>query len=172
MASRITDPDAFATAFARGVDHPQVREALNMPLDPDRKPDEVIIPIAELLGPKGHQHCTGWQLEPVDGSVKTARKQRNEWPVDRTKGNEPNVPEPRAAPVPTFEGGEIILAITRIEGEKRYGVVTMYARPEQTQAANSHSTIDQKEQRDGTVLLATRSERPFRHPHQGRDNLP
>jgi hypothetical protein len=28
-ATRITDPDAFATAFARGVEHPKVREALD-----------------------------------------------------------------------------------------------------------------------------------------------
>ena len=69
LATRITDPDAFATAFVRGVEHPKVREALDKPLDPGKRPDEVIIPITELLGSNGHEHCTGWQLEPVDGSM-------------------------------------------------------------------------------------------------------
>jgi hypothetical protein len=154
-ATRIADPDAFATAFARSVEHPKVREALSMPFDPDRTPDEVIIPIAELLGPKGHEHCTGWKLEPVGGSMKTARAERNDWVVDRAQGREPDVQEPRAAPVPTFEGGEIVLAITRIESEQRYGVATMFARPRQTQAADGTATTEQKEQPDGTVLLGT-----------------
>ncbi len=66
MATRIADPDAFATAFARGVDHPKVREALNLPFDPVRSRDQVMIPIAELLGPEGHEYCTGWRLEPTD----------------------------------------------------------------------------------------------------------
>jgi hypothetical protein len=144
-ATRITDPDAFATAFARSIEHPKVREALSMPFDPDRTPDEVIIPIAELLGPKGHEYCTGWKLEPVGGSMKTARAERNDWVVDRAQGRDPDVQEPRAAPVPTFEGGEIVLAITRIESEQRYGVATMFARPGQTQAADGTSTTEQKE---------------------------
>jgi hypothetical protein len=24
----------------------------------------VVIPITDLLGPKGYRHCTGWRLEP------------------------------------------------------------------------------------------------------------
>jgi hypothetical protein len=154
MTTRIADPDAFAAAFARAVDHPKVREALDRPFDTARKPDEVIIPIAELLGPEGHEHCTGWKLEPVDGSTQAARAQRNDWLADRAKGREPKFPEPRAAPVKTFEGGEIILAVTRIEGEQRYGVITMYARPGQRkrQAATPPLT---KEQLNGTVLLGT-----------------
>ena len=39
LATRITDPDAFATAFARGVDHLKVRAALRTPHDPDDRPD-------------------------------------------------------------------------------------------------------------------------------------
>ena len=35
-------------------------------------PRQVAIPIADLLGPDGHGHCTGWRLEPVDGSMETA----------------------------------------------------------------------------------------------------
>ena len=62
-STRITDPDAFATAFARGVEHPKVREALDMAFDPRRMPRDVTVPIADLLGPDGHRYCTGWQLE-------------------------------------------------------------------------------------------------------------
>jgi hypothetical protein len=49
-STRITDPDAFATAFARGVEHPKVREALEMPFDPVKMPRDVALPIADLLG--------------------------------------------------------------------------------------------------------------------------
>jgi hypothetical protein len=155
LATRITDPNAFATAFARGVQHPKVREAMAMPLDPDKTPAAVIIPITELLGSKGHEHCTGWQLEPVKGSVKTAREQRNTWVTDRAEGREPGGPEPRAVAVPTFDGGAIIFAFTRIEAEQRYGVVTMFVQPPKPQVTDSDSAIDPKEQHDGIVLLGT-----------------
>ena len=36
-ATRITDPDAFATAFVRGVEHPEVREALDRPTDSGKR---------------------------------------------------------------------------------------------------------------------------------------
>jgi hypothetical protein len=124
IASRITDPDAFATTFARAAQRPEVRQALDVQFHPDKTPDEVIIPISELLGSNGHQRCTGWRLEPIEGNTKAARDQRTKW-----VNGEPGVPEPRSAPVPTFEGGEIVLAFTRIEAEQRYGVVTMIARP-------------------------------------------
>jgi hypothetical protein len=153
VATRIPDPDAFATAFVRGAQHPKVHAALAAPFDPDKTPDAAIIPITELLGSKGHEHCTGWQLEPVEGSVETARKQRNGWVADRAEGREPDVPEPRAAPVPTFEHGTIMFAFTRIDAEQRYGAVTMFVQPVQPQVADRDSTIDHKEEHDGIVLL-------------------
>jgi hypothetical protein len=104
-STRMTDPDAFATAFARGVEHPKAREALDMPFDPDRLPRDVRVPIADLLGPEGHRYCTGWRLEPADGSMNTARANRDAWLAARAEGREPEVPEPQARPVPTFEGG-------------------------------------------------------------------
>jgi hypothetical protein len=85
-ATRITDLDAFATAFARGIEHPKVREALDMAFDPDRTPREVTIPIADLLGEDGHRYCTGWRLEPVDGSMNVARANREAWIAARQKG--------------------------------------------------------------------------------------
>lgn len=60
-ATRIADPDAFATAFAKGVEHPKVRAALEATFDPDDKPPPVQLPIGELLGPDGHRYCTGWR---------------------------------------------------------------------------------------------------------------
>jgi hypothetical protein len=43
-ATRITDPDAFATAFVRGVEHPKVREALDKPTGSSKWPGEVGYP--------------------------------------------------------------------------------------------------------------------------------
>ena len=66
IASRIADPEAFATAFARGIEHPDVRAALesNGP-----GPQPVSLPISECLGDDGHKFCSGWRLEPVNGSM-------------------------------------------------------------------------------------------------------
>ena len=110
IATRIADPDAFATAFARGVEHPQVREALDTPFNPGKRPNQVVIPISDLLGQKAYGHCTGWRLEPVDGSMKAARANRDSWLLAKAEGREPDVPEPRAIPVPTFEGRSISLS--------------------------------------------------------------
>jgi hypothetical protein len=129
MATRITDPDAFATAFVRGVEHSRVREALNMPYDPKKTPDEVALPIADLLGPDGHDYCTGWQLEPVDGSTDTALANRGSWVRAKSAEREPEVPEPRSRPVPTFEGGVVTFLFRRFEAEERYEVTTMFSRP-------------------------------------------
>ena len=155
LATRITDPDAFATAFVRGVEHPKVREVMAMPFVPGKTPAAVIIPITELLGSKGHEQCTGWQLEPVEGSVETARERRNTWVTDRAQGRESRGPEPRAVPVQTFEGGAISFAFTRIEAEQRYAVVTMFVEPPRPQVTDSGSAIDPKEHHDGIVLLGT-----------------
>jgi hypothetical protein len=122
-ATRITDPDAFATAFARGVQHQEVREALSKSIA-GKKPSEVAIPIADLLGPDGYRCCTGWRIETGGGSVDKAMEMRSKW----IKG-EPGVPEPRAVPVETFSGGDVLFAFRRNDAEKRYEVVTMFVQP-------------------------------------------
>jgi hypothetical protein len=43
-SSRISDPDAFAVAFARGVEHPTVKAALGMEFTPGRVPRPVSLP--------------------------------------------------------------------------------------------------------------------------------
>jgi hypothetical protein len=138
-STRITDPDAFATAFARGVEHPRVREALNTSFDPARVPREVKIPIADLLGPTGHHYCTGWRLEPADGSMKTARSNRDDWLVARAEGRKPDFPEPQARPVPTFEGGVIAFLFEWNYAERKYQIASMFPRAAQRQVADGQS---------------------------------
>jgi hypothetical protein len=135
-ATRITDPDAFATAFARGVEHPRVREALDMRFDPGEKPIAVTVPIADLMGPEGHHCCTGWRLEPVDGSMKAAQRNRDAWLEARAAGRASDVPEPQVRPVPTFEGGEIVFLFQRNHAMQRYEIATMFPRPTQRQSAD------------------------------------
>lgn len=129
IATRITDPDAFATAFAKGVEHPEVQAALKRRYDPDRRPVAVELPISYLLGNGGHKHCTGWQLEPVNGSMDTAIDNRKAWRAARIDGREPIVPEPQARAVPTFEGGNIVFAFGHNKARDGYEIVTMYAEP-------------------------------------------
>jgi hypothetical protein len=128
-ATRVTDPDAFATAFVRGIEYPEVRALLDMPFDLDRRPGEVTVPIAELLGPDGHQHCAGWQLEPVGDSIDAARKNRAAWLRTRTEGRDSDDPEPRVRPVPTFEGGDMLFVVGCNQTRNGYEIVTMYPRP-------------------------------------------
>lgn len=72
-ATRIWDADAFAACLARGVEHPVVRECLDRPRRLGSKvPGPVEVPIAELLGPDGHQYCDGHRLDPVGGSLEAA----------------------------------------------------------------------------------------------------
>jgi hypothetical protein len=128
-AGRITDPNVFAAAFADGIEHPKVRAALETPFHSDAKPSPIQIPIAELLGPDGHRYCTGWRLEPVDGSMNAARRARDAWvaaPPDRRASE---LREPAARPVETFEGGTMVFAFGHSSTAERYEMVTMYPRP-------------------------------------------
>jgi len=140
-ATRITDPDAFATAFVRGVEHPKVREALNMPFNPADRPDQVQVPISELLGSDGYRYCTGWRLERGDGTMKAAVDNRGDWIKARSEGRTPDVPEPRAAPVHSFVDGHIVVDFMRNNDEQRYEVVTMFARPIQQKPTHNPSGL-------------------------------
>jgi hypothetical protein len=120
IASRVTDPEAFASAFARGVEHPDVWAALD---STGPRPDPVTLPLSDVLGDDGHKFCSGWQLEPVNGSMDEARASRREWVAGNQSG-----PEPRVRPVETFEGGMVTFAFRRstVGG---YEVSTMYVSP-------------------------------------------
>jgi hypothetical protein len=128
-ATRITDPDAFAAAFARGIEHPRVRAALETPFHPDSKPFPAQLPLGELLGPDGHRYCTGWRLEPVDGSMTKARASREAWIAAPAEKRASDVREPTARPVETFEGGTAVFVFGHNGRGDGYEVVTMYPRP-------------------------------------------
>ena len=132
ISTRFTNPDAFATALAQGAGHARVREALEQPFDPDRKPREVQVPIADLLGPDGYRHCTGWRLETVGGSMRRARADRDAWRAAWADGVPPGVPEPQARPVATFEGGSVIFAFGHDHVRGRYEIATMFLRPRES----------------------------------------
>jgi hypothetical protein len=54
IASRIIDPEIFATAFVLGVEHPDVRAALD---SNGSRPAPVTLPISDVLGDDGHEFC-------------------------------------------------------------------------------------------------------------------
>jgi hypothetical protein len=124
-SSRITDPDAFAAAFARGVENPAVQAALDTKFTPGRVPRAVSLPISDLLGPDGYRYCTGWRLQPVGGSMNAARSCRAAW--IEAHGTEGPGPDVRAAG--SFEGGAIVFAFAPNYAADGYEVVTMYPRP-------------------------------------------
>jgi hypothetical protein len=117
IATRIADPDAFAVAIARGAEHPDVRSALEAEFRERRVPGPVVLPIADLLGPSGHRYCTGWQLEAVEGSVRTARERRDA------------AADAKVRPVETFDGGTVTFAFGANRGRNGYEIVTLYVNP-------------------------------------------
>jgi hypothetical protein len=129
LSTRICDPDAFVTAFARGIERREVDEALNLAYDPNRRPTVVRVPIADLLGGDGHRFCTGWQLEPVADSTQVARTNRQTWQMARAEGRQPGVPAPQSLPIPTFEGGMITFVIGHNRGRDGYEVTSMFPDP-------------------------------------------
>jgi hypothetical protein len=139
-SSRITNPDAFATAIGRAVEHPDVRTALETPFRPGRRPSEVVLPIADLLGPEGYEYCTGWRLEPMSDSMEAAADCRDAWVGARRSDHEPDVPEPQARPIATFEGGTVVFAFGPNRAHDKYEIVTMYPRPPRDQQERRGST--------------------------------
>jgi len=129
LATRMTDPDAFATAFTRGAEHPRVRAVMAMPYDPGVWPSPILIPIADLLGKDGHKYCTGWQLEPVDGSMDAAISNRRAWRTAMAEARQPDVPQPAARPIPTFEGGTLLFLVGHNQAQDGYEIVNMYPQP-------------------------------------------
>jgi hypothetical protein len=129
MSSRIADPDAYATALTRGAAHPDILTALSTPHDRRQLPRTVWVPIADLLGKDGHKTCTGWQLEPVAGNIDAARGNRRAWRAAIVDGRQPNVPEPRARPVPTFEGGTIAFIISQNRQRNGYEIASLFPQP-------------------------------------------
>jgi hypothetical protein len=124
LATRITDPVAFATAVARATEHPDVRAALDSS-GPFSVP--VRLPIADVLGEDGHRFCAGWQLERVNGSMIEAVANRTAW----VQGDR-SVPEPKTRPVETFEGGTLTFTF-RPSAVGRHEINTILVNPPDTQ---------------------------------------
>jgi hypothetical protein len=126
--TRLTDADAFAVAFARGTEHPRIRQALREEFDANKRPAVLSLPVEALLGPDGHRYCTGWRLEPVGGSMDSAREHRATWVKTRLAADLPAVAEPSARPVDTFVGGSIVFVIGSNRARDGYEIATMYPR--------------------------------------------
>ena len=129
ISSRITDPVAFAVAFARGIEHPMVRAALETEFTARQVPRPVSLHVSELLGPDGHRYCTAWRLQPVEGSMKAARDNRAVWVDAHAHDRDAEVPEPNARPIGTFAGGMMVFAFGPTRARDGYEVVTMYPPP-------------------------------------------
>lgn len=131
LATRITSPEAYATAFALGSMDREVRDALNSRYDTSSCPDPVEIPISALLGKDGHKLCAGWMLTPMEegGSMDDARQNRKEWRKAMAENRTPVTPEPAVQRVPTFEGGSVIFALGHNKNHDGYEIVSMYAQP-------------------------------------------
>jgi hypothetical protein len=128
-STRITDPDACATALVRGTGHPAVQAALAMPFDRKYRQRPVWLPIADLLGKDGHKVCTGWQLQSEGGSTNEAMENRRAWRAALAEGRRPNGHEPRALPVPTFEGGAIAFIISQNRQRTGYKIASLVPQP-------------------------------------------
>ncbi|GAB2448951.1 hypothetical protein GCM10027187_15310 [Streptosporangium sandarakinum] len=128
-ATAIRDVDAFATAFARAVEDPRVLAALRTEFDPENRPGRVSVPIADLLGPDGHLHCSGYRIESIGGSPEAAVENRAAWVEARRSGRVPDVAEPRARPMGTFEGGTVEFFFQVNAERNGYEIATMFVDP-------------------------------------------
>ncbi|HEX6507635.1 MAG TPA: hypothetical protein VF221_08395 [Chloroflexota bacterium] len=126
MSTSIRDPSAFAVAFARGTEHPDVRRALETPPRSGWKPNPVILPITDLLGTNGHQYCEGYRL--VGDTSLAARQDRKTWLRETRAGETPSVPQPLLAPL-DFHGGNIEFRFKANKAQTGHEVVTMFPAP-------------------------------------------
>lgn len=126
-ATRISDPRAFATALARIIEHPDVQAALSMEWDPVGRPDALRIPIAEILGPDGHEHCVGYRL---NGPWPASKRARETWARARAEDRDTsNLPEPSGKRIATFEDGMMAINFQKDRDAERYEIGTVYANP-------------------------------------------
>lgn len=124
-ATRIHDPTAFATAFAKGIEHRAVIGALDSDYDPKRKPNVVDVPISELLGDDGHRLFSGYRLAGED--LDQAFRDRRAWVEARVAGRSTeDMQAPRAERIASFEGGSIRFAVGRNAEMRCHEIVTMF----------------------------------------------
>lgn len=136
VATRITDPHALATCFARGVEHPEVRAVLDRPYDlADQPARPVEIPLSDLLGADGHKYCDGYRLDPVNGSMDDASQQRKAWVDAIRHGDQPDVPEPTASRMSPddFRDAVVVFGFRPDNTKTSWEISTMHVDPVETQ---------------------------------------
>jgi hypothetical protein len=126
ISAAIRDPTVFAVAFARGIEHPDVRRALETAPGKGLKPPSVALPITELLGPDGHRYCEGYRLAGDDMEV--ARGDRRTWLQKTRVGEPPSVAQPLTVPV-DFRNGLIEFRFKMNAAKTAYEVATMFPDP-------------------------------------------
>jgi hypothetical protein len=126
ISAAIRDPTAFAVGFARGIEHPDIRRALETAPGKGLKPASVSLPISDLLGPDGYRYCEGYRLAGDDMEV--ARGDRRTWLQETREGQLPSVPPPLLVPV-DFRNGVIEFRFKVNAAKTGYEVVTMFPDP-------------------------------------------
>jgi hypothetical protein len=58
-----------------------------------------------------------------------ARDNRRAWRAAITEERRPDVPEPRACPVPTFEGGTIAFILSHNRQRNGYEIMSLFPQP-------------------------------------------
>ncbi|TDD51875.1 hypothetical protein E1263_29720 [Kribbella antibiotica] len=106
-ATRVHDATAFAAAFVVLTEHPEARRGLDTPAVGGRIPDAAKIPIADLLGSKGHDFCSGFALA---GDWLDARLVRRRLTWARWTGEDlSEFAKPSVEQIPSFENGHFIV---------------------------------------------------------------
>jgi hypothetical protein len=125
-ATAIVDANAFAAAVAVLSERPDVQDALASDWD-GLKPDRLVIPIADVLGERGHEYCLGVRLA---GNLSEALAGRKQWVLAKASGADLSaLPEPRAQPIPTFEGGDIFVVFKRNHVTSKFEINTIFPNP-------------------------------------------
>ena len=84
------------------------------------------MPITDLLGPDGHEHCEGYRLANHD--LKQATHDRDTWLHETRTGAPPSVARPLLVPV-DFRGGTVEFRFKANAAKTGYEIVTMFPAP-------------------------------------------
>lgn len=131
LATSVNEPEAFAAAFASGIEHPDVKEVLDRPREPhERPPFDVEVPIVDVLGENGHQYCVGYRLLPIDGDIDAAKRNRKLW-VEAEPDQRAGMAAPETEPLPAdaFQEGMMTFSFCRTADFANWQVRTMYPKP-------------------------------------------
>lgn len=123
-STRIHDPDQYANAVTRGIEHPTVRATLDRPHDRSEIPDPVRVPIVDLLGVDGHEFCSGYRWAGDD--LARALADRSAWVGGHRCAA---LAVPGAVPLGSFQDGMIEFRFCHNRSWDGYQVSEMYPMP-------------------------------------------